>query len=187
VALVLPLCGPYGARGWFALLALVGLWGGIGVISHPRPIYSALYFILVIVAVAGLLVLMQATFLAAALVIIYAGAILVTYLFVIMLARQGPQPAPYDARARGPFAGVLTGFILLAALTVRLTRAATFGEPAAGPADPTAAGSITSVGTELLTRYIVGVELAGLLLLAALVGAIAVARRRTGTPETEVS
>jgi len=188
VALVLPLTGEYAQQVWFALLSLVGLAAAIRVITHRRPVYSALYFVVVIIAVAGLLILMQAEFLAIALLIIYAGAILVTYVFVIMLAQQSGGPAPYDQRARGPFAGVVTGFILLATLTTRLA----IGDEQAGQmlaADgETALGTVAPVGTHLLTQYIVGVELAGVLLLAAMVGAIAIARRRVASSrEGEVS
>lgn len=178
VALLLPLAGEYGLRVWFVLLALVGLVGALRVITHRRPVYSALYFILVVIAVAGMLILMQAEFLAVALLIIYAGAILVTYVFVIMLAQQSGGPALYDQKAREPFAGVVTGFILLAVLTTRLMR----GDAApliTEMADPEQAlGGVAQVGTHLLTQYIIGVELAGVLLLAAMVGAIAIARRR---------
>jgi NADH-quinone oxidoreductase subunit J len=168
-------------------MAVVGLAGALRVITHRRPIYSALYFVLVILTVAGMLILMQATFLAAALVIIYAGAILVVYVFVIMLAQESGGPAPYDRRAREPFVGVVTGFILLALLTTALVK----GPPAAGPIAATdaaeAAGTVTQVGRHLLTYYIVGVEITGVLLLAAMVGALAIARRRAvATDEGEV-
>jgi NADH-quinone oxidoreductase subunit J len=178
IALVMPLAGEYGHRVWFALLALVGLVGGLRVITHRKPVYSALYFILVIIAVAGMLILMQAEFLAFALLIIYAGAILVTYVFVIMLAQQSGGPAPYDQKAREPFVGVVTGFVMLAALTIRLTGGDGQALMAAAADSQEGLGSVVHVGTHLLTHYIVGVELAGVLLLAAMVGAIAIARRR---------
>ena len=185
LALLLPLAGESAYRGWFALLAVVGLVGGLRVITHPKPVYSALYFILVIIAVAGMLILMQATFLAFALVIIYAGAILVTYVFVIMLAQQSGGPALYDRRAREPFIGVVTGFILLAALTIRLMRGDLMPAELAAPGPGSAAGGAAYVGTQLFTYYIVGVEIAGVLLLAAMVGAIAIARRRAVAADEE--
>jgi NADH-quinone oxidoreductase subunit J len=183
VALLVPLSGEHGQRVWFALLALLGLIGALRVITHRKPVYSALYFILVIVAVAGLLILMQAEFLAAALVIIYAGAILVTYVFVIMLAQQSGEPAACDQRAREPFVGVVTGFILLATLTTRLARGD--GQMlTTGAVDPEQAlGGVAQVGTHLLTQYVVGIELTGVLLLAAMVGAIAIARRKAVATE----
>lgn len=192
VAFVLPNLSAGAGRGWFIALALIGLWGAIRVVTHRKPVYSALYFILVVIAVTGMLVLMQAEFLAAAVVIIYAGAILVTYVFVIMLAQQEGGPARYDRQAREPFVGVLTGFILLAIIGSRLFTkkgSGTFFVDEALPLatstsekvpDPflAVAGTVQNVGTHLLTQFVVGLELAGVLLLAAMVGAIAIARRR---------
>ncbi len=165
------------APGWFWGLALVALVAALRVITHRRPVYSALYFVLLIVAIAGLLVLMQAEFLAAVLVVVYAGAILVTYLFVIMLA-QRPKPAGYDLRAREPLWGCLAGFFLLGLIAGQICA------PSDRPPEDAlavASGTVQAVGTALLTEYIVGVEIAGVLLLAALVGAIAIASRRPGT------
>jgi NADH-quinone oxidoreductase subunit J len=159
-----------------ALLALIGLGAATRVITHPKPVYSALYFILVIVATCGLLLLAQAEFLSAATLIIYGGAILVTYVFVIMLAQQSGGPPEYDRNAREPFFGVLAGMLILATLCGRLLGA----NP--GRAAPIATvelpGTVTGTGTVLLTEYAVGVQIAAMLLLAALVGAVAIARRR---------
>ena len=94
--------GPAGA--YFYVFATIALVAAARVITHPKPVYSAIYFVLVVVAVAALLVLLHAEFVAIALIIIYAGAIMVTYLFVIMLARQPGSPI-YDRRAREPFLG----------------------------------------------------------------------------------
>jgi NADH-quinone oxidoreductase subunit J len=155
--------------------SLVALFAAVRVITHRKPVYSALYFVLLVVAVAGLLVLMQAEFLAAALLIVYAGAILVTYVFVIMLAQQA-RPAVYDASSREPFWGCLGGFALLSIVAGQL-----FGSPETVPSSPSltqSAGTVEAVGTLLLTQYVVAIQLVGLLLLAALVGAIAIARRR---------
>lgn len=170
------------SRTWFAILALIGLWGAVRVITHEKPVYSALYFILVVVSVGGLLVLMQAYFLAAALLIIYGGAILVTYVFVIMLAQQSGGPAPYDRTAREPLLGVLAGFILLAALSSRLLQP---GLPAGHASGADLVGDVAPLGTHLLTQYWIGVQVAGLLLLAAMVGAIAIARRKAASDALE--
>jgi len=84
-------------------------------VTHHNPIYSALSFALVTLSVCGLFLLRGAQFLAAATVIIYAGAIVVTFLFIIMLARQSGN-APYDRRAREPFLATLATFVLLGGL-----------------------------------------------------------------------
>ncbi len=177
VSLIAPLAGPHEQGASLALLALVAMIGALRVITHPRPVYSALYFLLVIIAVGGMLVLLDATFLAAALLIIYAGAIMVTYMFVIMLAQKGGGPAPYDRSAREPLVGVAAGFVLLAALTGRILGAGA-GLDAAPAAAGTNLSNIVQVGARLLTQYVVGVEITGILLLVAMVGAIAIARRR---------
>lgn len=158
---------------WFIGLSVIALFAATRVITHRRPVYSALYFILVIVAVGGLLILAQAEFLAAALVIIYAGAILVTYMFVIMLAQQSAGSAAYDRDSRDPLLGAATGLLLLALLTARF-----FSGGAADATQPAANHTVAAISTELLTGYALGVEVAGILLLAAMVGAIAIAMRK---------
>lgn len=169
-----------GERVAFCVLALIALGGAVRVITHSRPVYSALYFILVIIASAGLMILAQAEFLAAAIVVIYAGAILVTYVFVIMLAQQS-GPAIYDAQAREPFLGIIAGFALLAVLSNGLTAKSASAEagaqPAAIVAAPAGYGQTLALGTSLMTDYVVGLQMAGVLLLASMVGAIAVAQR----------
>lgn len=104
---------------FFYIFAAIGLGAGVRMVTHPRPVYSALYFILTIIASCGMYVLLGAEFMAFALVIIYAGAILITYLFVIMLATQAPsgqEPGMLDetdAVAREPVVGAVVGFVLM--------------------------------------------------------------------------
>jgi NADH-quinone oxidoreductase subunit J len=113
---------------FFYVFALIGLGSALRVITHPRPVYAALYFILTILASSALYLLMQAEFMAFALIIIYAGAILITYLFVIMLATQAPSEdqvealSEYDRVSREPVVATAVGFILLAVLSTMLAR-----------------------------------------------------------------
>ena len=76
---------------YFWAFAAIAVAGAVRVVTHPRPVYSALYFVLTVFATAGLFILLWAEFMAAALVLIYAGAILVTYVFVIMLASSSAR------------------------------------------------------------------------------------------------
>ena len=85
---------------YFWIFSAIALIGAARVVTHPRPVYSALYFVLTVFATAGLFVLMWAEFMAAALVLIYAGAILITYVFVIMLASQATSPGDTRRRRR---------------------------------------------------------------------------------------
>lgn len=114
----------------FYLFSFIALGGALRVISHPRPVYAALYFILTIIASAGLYVLLSAEFMAFALVIVYAGAILITYLFVIMLATESPTAdqvealSDFDRYSREPMLAAIAGFVLVAGATTMIGRGA---------------------------------------------------------------
>ena len=107
---------------YYYVFTVIAAASAVRVITHPRPVYSALFFVMVVLSVAGLFILLEAEFMAFAMVIIYAGAILVTYLFVIMLATlpqsaNEPDATPvYDRVAREPFSAAVLGFALLAVL-----------------------------------------------------------------------
>ncbi|MCP4247170.1 MAG: hypothetical protein GY778_08985 [bacterium] len=199
VALLIVVLATYGAGQEFPtftyIFSAVALLAGGRVVTHPKPVYSALYFILVVVAIAFLLVLQKAEFLAVALIIIYAGAILVTYAFVIMLAQQSGA-ASYDTRSREPFWAVLAGFVTMAAVVGQIERLPTGAAPQVdGPvryalaADEQAppepqTGNTMAIGEAMLTRYVITLEIAGVLLLVAMIGAISIARKRIPAEET---
>jgi len=174
---------------YFYVLAVIAVIAAGRVITHPRPVYSAIYFVLLVVAVAALLVLLHAEFMAAALIIVYAGAILVTYLFVIMLA-QSEGAVTYDRRSREPFMAVLAGFLLMGAVAGKAgdlperpaprSMTASFA-PTEGSAAPDALppeGNTAAMGRVIMTRYVVALEIAGVLLLVAMIGAIVLARKK---------
>jgi NADH-quinone oxidoreductase subunit J len=192
---------------YFWIFAAIAIVGAIRVVTHPRPVYSALYFVLTVFASAGLFILLEAEFMAAALVLIYAGAILVTYVFVIMLASQATsetattparQMAEYDNTSREPLAAAVIGFALMGVLLfVIFDKAAGLIGPA-GPV-PSVAGSTDAaltnavqkagvtqeLGLFLFRNQLAQLELAGLLLTVAMVGAIMIARRQVLVPEAE--
>jgi NADH-quinone oxidoreductase subunit J len=145
----LTLPGETGAYFWaFSAIAIVS---AIRVITHPRPVYSALYFVLTVFASAGLFVLLWAQFMAAALVLIYAGAVLVTYVFVIMLAAESSAAgsgerntatagiAEVDRVSRDPFLAGAIGFTLLGVLLMVVFDTASAVEPVASNSSPSAA------------------------------------------------
>jgi NADH-quinone oxidoreductase subunit J len=129
-----------------------------------------------------------AQFLGVATIVVYAGAILVMFLFVLMLA-QPSGLAPYDRVSNEPFLSAVTAAVLLGLLTLSIGRlsaepvlaepvAPSAAEPAvAVAADPLAENHVARLGAELFGRHLVSVEAAGVLLLVALVGAIAVVSR----------
>lgn len=108
---------------YYYLFSAIALGSALRVITHPKPVYAALYFILTIIATGGLYLILAAEFVSFALIIVYAGAILITYLFVIMLASQSPTEdedrgeEDYDIAAREPIAACVVGFLLLAGLS----------------------------------------------------------------------
>lgn len=116
--------GAPGARpeAYYTIFSVIALASGLRMITHTRPVYCALYFVMVVLSSAGLFLLLAAEFLAFALIIVYAGAILVTYMFVLMLAQQAEtgdaatQPE-YDRVPREPAFAAVVGFIMLALLT----------------------------------------------------------------------
>lgn len=195
ITLLISLVSPGGTNGLFYLFAAVAIVAASRVITHPKPVYSAVYFVLVVIAVAAMLLLLDAEFAAVALIIVYAGAIMVTYLFVIMLARQEGSPV-YDRRSREPFLAVLAGFVLMAAVAGRAgdlpEASTTAAEPirAASSSDtsePIAQGNTAAVGAIIMTRYIVVLEIAGVLLLISMVGAIAMSRKKIPVEGTVVT
>ena len=102
------------AEGIFSLVfSLLAIASSVQMITQRRPVYSALFFVLVVLSVCGMLVMMEAFFMAFSLVIVYAGAILITYMFVLMLAQQASDTAhdaeipEYDRKPRDPRAAVV--------------------------------------------------------------------------------
>jgi NADH-quinone oxidoreductase subunit J len=122
----------------FYVFSAIALGAALRVISHPRPVYAALYFIMTILASSGLYVLLAAEFMAFALIIVYAGAILITYLFVIMLATEAPTAdeveslAEYDRYSREPVIATVFAFVLLAGMTALFARGTRALEAPAG-------------------------------------------------------
>jgi NADH-quinone oxidoreductase subunit J len=171
------------------------------VITHSKPVYSALYFVLTVFATAGLFLLLWAEFMAAALVLIYAGAILVTYVFVIMLAAEAtPSSGPmagmseHDITSRDPVLAATIGLALMALLLfVVFDKASELPQPGqiavvhsivadeAGRGttpDTIATGPTQQLGVFLFNNHLINLELAGLILTLAMIGAIVIARRR---------
>ena len=100
---------------FFGIFAIITIASAGAVVVQHNPVYSAIYFAITVLGVCGLFLVKSATFLAAATIIVYAGAIIVTFLFVIMLAQQTGL-ADYDRRSRERIFSCVAGFVLLATL-----------------------------------------------------------------------
>jgi NADH-quinone oxidoreductase subunit J len=158
---------------YFALCGLVAVLGAFVTVSNPNPIRGAMGLLLMILAVAGLFLSLHAQFLAAIQLIVYAGAIVVLFLFVIMLLGPAAQ-TPRDHRGRIPrtFGGVVFAMSFAGAgyLVVRGARWAAL------PPIDAPFGGIDRFGEVLFSRGLVPFELSSALLMIAVVGAVAIAR-----------
>jgi NADH-quinone oxidoreductase subunit J len=112
--------GPFLATVFFYVFSLAAIAGAFLTVTSRNPVYTALWFASVVLSTAGLFLLGGAPFLAAGTVIVYAGAIIVTFLFVIMLAQMEGK-ALYDRSARSPGAATLSCFLLLWSLIYSLS------------------------------------------------------------------
>lgn len=158
----------------FYILAAVTVLSALAVVFQRSPLYSALALVTTLVAMALLFVQLSAEFLAAIQVIVYAGATMVLFVFIIMLLNLG------DAGGR-ELAGVprkAVGVVLLGVIFAAIQAA--IGVPtAAGPvASPEGFGGVERVGLSLFGDYVLPFELAGVLLLGAILGTIVLARRK---------
>jgi len=167
-------------RIFFGLCAVLAVAGAIGTVTFPNPIRGALSLLFSIVAIAGLYLQLHAPFLAAIQLIVYAGAVVVLFLFVIMLI--GPAAvAPKDSRAivarvAGGIAATAISLLVILVLSKK-----TF--PRISPLQ-SGFGSVEAIGELLFTEYLVPFEVASILLMVAIVGAVAVARGKQPDPRT---
>lgn len=188
----------------FYLFAILAVGGGVAVVLSRNPVNAAMFMILSLVGVASLFVLLEAFFLGVLQVLVYAGAVMVLFLFIIMLLDVGP-----DAGKRTKFTkkSLLSGFFALLGvglLTVLILMLVDLHGPGEAEAVSTwpevseeasakVAGtggvvgfskSVKGFGYGLFTKYMLPLQVAGFLLLAAMVGVIVLSKKRSGE-ETE--
>jgi len=170
----LPKFGAWDQQILFWLLAATAVMASAAAISAHNPVYTAIWFALSLLGVAGLFLLRNAQFLGVATIMVYAGAIVVTFLFVLMLA-QPEGKAYYDRISWARFSVPLS--VSAAAMLVVLVAwsfESSPPSPARGSGNLASDQHVALLGTELFARHLVAVELAGTILLVALVGAIAI-------------
>ena len=162
----------------FAGLAVLS---GLACITRRSPVASALWLVVTLFAVAALFVLLDAQFIAVLQLLVYAGAIMVLFLFVIMVLNLG-RPGPMDVK--GPV-GVGTAFLLGGVLLFQLWILRQAAPPASIQLPPGSVarlqqeqGLVGAVARPLFDTYLIPFEITSLLLLAALVGAVVLAKRR---------
>ena len=158
--------------------------GGIAFLTARQPVYAALGFATAILSGAGVLFMESALFVAAATMIVYAGATIIIFLFVLMFAQQGDLTT-YNVRLNNPALAAVIGAIFLGTIVLsvqaipesdKVAGNAAIARPLSqsGDAEPS---STARLGRSMFTEYLFMVELAGTLLLVATIGSIAVAQR----------
>ena len=158
---------------FFIIIGAISLAAALGVVASRVPEHSALFLLMHFAMLAMLYITLDAQFLGAIQVIVYAGGIVILILFVIMLLGSEPIETKADHRSWIPFAGLGLGIIMLIGLAVGLVQAFSGSAP---NASAVGGGVPPVVGLELYTRYILPFELVGVLLLVALIGALLIAR-----------
>ena len=172
----------------FYLLSGLAIAASATVIGQRNPMYSVLMLIASFGALAGLYVQLDAPFAAVAQIIIYAGAIMVLFLFVVMLLnapqenaaewdRSHPLRQPGMARV-----GAMLAVLLVVQLVWALSRAGDVRGAVAGQADSTAVSSVRLLGRTLFTDYVFAFEATSILILVAMLGAVLLARREGDEP-----
>jgi NADH-quinone oxidoreductase subunit J len=165
----------------FCVFATIAILCALGVVFHRNPVHCALLLVAVLLSLSGLFILLNAQFIAALQVIVYAGAIMVLFLFVLMLLNfRGDQEVLTPGAAKG------FGFLFALLVMVELLWAALSpnGAESGGlPSAPTLAsdfGSPAAIGRILYTTWLYPFEITSILLLVAVVGAVVLAKRKFG-------
>jgi len=166
----------------FYPIALITLVGSIRMVMSRNAVHSALWLVLVFFCFGGFYVLLQAEFVAAVQVIVYAGAIMVLFLFVIMLLRVDRAEELLARHRIQRVVGVILGFTLLAGIGVTVLvnlLPGKVGERSLERIATDAGGNTQALAEALFTEYLLPFEVTSVLLLAAIVGAVVLAKRRS--------
>jgi NADH-quinone oxidoreductase subunit J len=156
----------------FIIFAVIAVASALNILLQRNPLYSALSLIGTLLALSALYVMLRGQFIAALQIVVYAGAIMVLFVFVIMLLNQ-PKGQPQIEKQKGlrylaiPFAGLMIAEMFYVLRPIRLSTL---------PADQSV-GSTWSIGTALFTDYLLPFEVTSVLILMAVVGAMVLARR----------
>jgi NADH-quinone oxidoreductase subunit J len=164
----------------FYVFAAITILASLGVVGQRNPMYSVMLLITSFGALAGLYVLLDAPFTAVTQIIIYAGAIMVLFLFVVMLLNvpreePGPRGLLGALGTRGMQIGAVLSVVLGIEIVWALSRVGLgwFSQDASA----TSVSSVTLIGTSLFTRHAFAFEATSILILVAMVGAVVIARR----------
>ena len=157
---------------WF--LSVIALFGALMVISSKSPVHSVLWLIVTFFAISGHYILLNAQFLAIVNIIVYAGAIMVLFLFVIMLMNLNKETEPRKNRWL-KMAGAISGGALLLVLVAALKNSDLKQQEALVKTGNI--GLIEALGKQLFSTYVVPFEISSILFLSAMVGAVVIGKK----------
>ena len=165
---------------FFFLASIGALAGAIGTVTLRNPFYSVLALVCHLLSLAALFLLLRAEFVAAAQVIVYVGAVMVLYLFVVAYVGGGADPIATAGRPNLRWVSLLFALALFAELCIAVLGTGLTALSGEGAEWFPAFGTPEEIGRLLLTDFLLAFEVASVLLLIAAVGAVILARRRTG-------
>lgn len=162
----------------FYIFAALSVAGALLVITHKNPVSSAVSLVLTLFSTAVLFVLLLAHFVAAIQILVYAGAIMVLFLFTVMFLNLRPDALKFDA---GNLAFKVSVFLVVLLFTgyfavTAFNKAFPGGGAVASP--PEGFGTVEGVGRVLFTDYLLPFELTSVLIIAAIIGVVAIAKKR---------
>ena len=163
----------------FYVLAAITLASAFLVVLLPRPLHNVLFMILTMIGLAGLFVLLHAEFIAMVQLVVYAGAVMVLFLFVIMLLNldQWQLRSEVSGRSVRWWGGALIAVALLGLIVTAFRAVVPALAPSAGT--PGGASNTEVLARELFSTYLLPFEIASVLLLAAIIGAVVLVRKKS--------
>jgi NADH-quinone oxidoreductase subunit J len=162
----------------FGLFTITAIACALGTVFHRNPVHCALFLVGVLLSMSGMFVLLNAQFIAAIQILVYAGAIMVLFLFVVMLLHVKGETPLLTAGASKGF-GIFFGLLVLVELLwVALAPGIGDWRPGPAPAVPPGFGSPAEIGKILYTTWLYPFEITSILLLIAVIGAVVLSRRK---------
>ena len=158
----------------FYILGALAIASGIMVVTRKNAVHAAIYLVVAMCAIAGLFAQLGSYFIAALQIIVYAGAIMVLFLFVIMMLNLKRDEFGFDSRVFQRVFAFVLGIIFLIQLIIVVTN---FPRQPGRPFD-SSMGNIEALSRKLFYDYVYPFEIVGVLLLAAIIGAVVIARRK---------
>ena len=158
---------------WF--LSVLALCSAVMVVASKNPVHSILFLIITFFAISGHYILLNAQFLAIVNIIVYAGAIMVLFLFVVMLMNLNADSEPPQKNKYIMFGGTIAGASLLLVLVAALKQTATTGQMV--ETNTGNVGLIENLGKILFTDYVFPFEISSVLFLSAMIGAVVISKK----------